>query len=230
MGSMPAISAPTWLEGFGDWAWPGLGPAVEVGPAPWVPALPVRIEPPVVRLPLERPHPLGPPHLRGAGRDAAPAAPARAPRRPHRRRRRHARACQRRHELPARDRPRNAGAAVDAVLDHPSLRRGADAGDAGAPGGERRAPSTARAAACAGHPHERRRGERGRLGHVSPRTRSAGATATSSTCRPVRRVADAAATRSSTCSTATPSRPARSCASGSSRRSTALILRTRSRR
>ena len=68
MAPMPAISAPTWLEGFGDWAWPGLGPAVEVGPAPWVPVLPVRIEPPVVRLPLERPHPLGHSPSRGAGR------------------------------------------------------------------------------------------------------------------------------------------------------------------
>jgi S-formylglutathione hydrolase FrmB len=59
MGSMSAIGAPTWLEGFGDWAWPGLKPAVEIGPAPWVPALPRRIEPPAVRLPLARPLPLG---------------------------------------------------------------------------------------------------------------------------------------------------------------------------
>lgn len=55
MASMPAISAPTWLEGFGEWAWPGLKPVVaEVGPAPWIPTLPRRIEPPVIRLPRER--------------------------------------------------------------------------------------------------------------------------------------------------------------------------------
>ena len=59
MASMSAISAPTWLEGFGEWAWPGLKPvAVEVGPAPWVPALPRRIEPPALRLPRERPRTL----------------------------------------------------------------------------------------------------------------------------------------------------------------------------
>ena len=59
MVSMSAISAPTWLEGFGEWAWPGLKPvAVEVGPAPWVPALPRRIEPPAIRLPRERPRTL----------------------------------------------------------------------------------------------------------------------------------------------------------------------------
>ena len=59
MASMPAISAPTWLEGFGEWAWPGLKPVVaEVGPAPWIPTLPRRIEPPVIRLPRERPRTL----------------------------------------------------------------------------------------------------------------------------------------------------------------------------
>jgi S-formylglutathione hydrolase FrmB len=59
MASMSAISAPTWLEGFGEWAWPGLKPvAVEVGPAPWVPALPRRVEPPAIRLPRERPRTL----------------------------------------------------------------------------------------------------------------------------------------------------------------------------
>jgi S-formylglutathione hydrolase FrmB len=59
MASMSAISAPTWLEGFGEWAWPGLKPvAVEVGPAPWVPVLPLRIEPPAVRAPRERPRTL----------------------------------------------------------------------------------------------------------------------------------------------------------------------------
>jgi S-formylglutathione hydrolase FrmB len=56
---MSAISAPTWLEGFGEWAWPGLKPVVvEGGPAPWVPTLPRRIEPPAVRLPRERPRTL----------------------------------------------------------------------------------------------------------------------------------------------------------------------------
>ena len=54
MASMSAISAPTWLEGFGEWAWPGLKPGVEGGPAPGVPTLPQRIEPPAVRLPRER--------------------------------------------------------------------------------------------------------------------------------------------------------------------------------
>jgi S-formylglutathione hydrolase FrmB len=58
MASMSAISAPTWLEGFGEWAWPGLKPVVEVGPAPWVPTLPVRVEPPAVRLPIARPRTL----------------------------------------------------------------------------------------------------------------------------------------------------------------------------
>jgi enterochelin esterase-like enzyme len=53
MVSMSASSAPTWLEGFGDWAWPGVKPAVEMAPASWVPALP-RIEPPAVRLRVER--------------------------------------------------------------------------------------------------------------------------------------------------------------------------------
>jgi len=37
---MAAIGAPTWLDGFGEWSWPGLKPAVEVSPAAWVPALP----------------------------------------------------------------------------------------------------------------------------------------------------------------------------------------------
>ncbi len=55
MDAMSAISAPTWLDGFGEWAWPGLKPAVEIGPAPWVPTLPRRIEVPVVRLRVERP-------------------------------------------------------------------------------------------------------------------------------------------------------------------------------
>ncbi|HEX4034545.1 MAG TPA: alpha/beta hydrolase-fold protein [Solirubrobacteraceae bacterium] len=34
--------ASTWLDGFGDWAWPGgPKPAVEIGPAAWVPATPL---------------------------------------------------------------------------------------------------------------------------------------------------------------------------------------------
>jgi S-formylglutathione hydrolase FrmB len=40
-------STSTWMDGFGEWSWPGLKPAVEVGPAAWVPALP-RIEAPAV--------------------------------------------------------------------------------------------------------------------------------------------------------------------------------------
>jgi S-formylglutathione hydrolase FrmB len=34
--------ASTWLDGFGDWAWPGGSkPAVEIGPAAWVPSTPL---------------------------------------------------------------------------------------------------------------------------------------------------------------------------------------------
>ncbi|HLW95620.1 MAG TPA: alpha/beta hydrolase-fold protein [Solirubrobacteraceae bacterium] len=34
--------ASTWLDGFGDWAWPGgPNPAVDVGPATWVPSTPL---------------------------------------------------------------------------------------------------------------------------------------------------------------------------------------------
>jgi S-formylglutathione hydrolase FrmB len=54
MVPMSASSTPTWLDGFGDWAWPGLRPAAELAPAAWVPALPQRIEPPVARLRAER--------------------------------------------------------------------------------------------------------------------------------------------------------------------------------
>jgi len=32
--------AAEWLDGFGEWSWPGLKPAVEVAPAAWVPAVP----------------------------------------------------------------------------------------------------------------------------------------------------------------------------------------------
>ena len=36
------VMASTWLDGFGDWAWPGgPNPAVEVGPAAWVPSTPL---------------------------------------------------------------------------------------------------------------------------------------------------------------------------------------------
>ncbi len=34
-----------WLEGLGDWSWPGRGAAAEVLPPPWIPALPPRLEP-----------------------------------------------------------------------------------------------------------------------------------------------------------------------------------------
>jgi S-formylglutathione hydrolase FrmB len=37
---MPSVTAPTWLEGPPEWAWPGRQPAVELAPAAWVPALP----------------------------------------------------------------------------------------------------------------------------------------------------------------------------------------------
>jgi S-formylglutathione hydrolase FrmB len=51
-------TVPTWLDGFGEWTWPGLKPAVELTPASWVPALP-RIERPAIpaRI-LERPRSL----------------------------------------------------------------------------------------------------------------------------------------------------------------------------
>ena len=40
--------AHVWLDGPGDWAWPGQGAAaVELLPPPWVPALPRRLEPAV---------------------------------------------------------------------------------------------------------------------------------------------------------------------------------------
>jgi S-formylglutathione hydrolase FrmB len=32
--------ASEWLEGFGEWSWPSLRPAVELAPAAWVPAMP----------------------------------------------------------------------------------------------------------------------------------------------------------------------------------------------
>jgi S-formylglutathione hydrolase FrmB len=60
MGAVSVRSAPSWLEGSPDWAWPGLKPVVEVGPAAWVPALP-RIELPPARVavrPRSLPRPL----------------------------------------------------------------------------------------------------------------------------------------------------------------------------
>jgi S-formylglutathione hydrolase FrmB len=56
MGAVAARSTSNWLEGSPDWAWPGLKPAVELGPAAWVPALPVRIELPAARVAV-RPRP-----------------------------------------------------------------------------------------------------------------------------------------------------------------------------
>jgi S-formylglutathione hydrolase FrmB len=33
----------TWLDGLGDWSWPGSAPALELTPAAWVPALPLPV-------------------------------------------------------------------------------------------------------------------------------------------------------------------------------------------
>jgi enterochelin esterase-like enzyme len=55
---MTTVGATTWLEGLGEWAWPGSAaptPAVELGPARWVPELPRPLERP---LPRERPRTL----------------------------------------------------------------------------------------------------------------------------------------------------------------------------
>jgi S-formylglutathione hydrolase FrmB len=41
MGAVVSRSAPSWLESSPDWAWPALAPAVEAGPAAWVPSLPL---------------------------------------------------------------------------------------------------------------------------------------------------------------------------------------------
>jgi S-formylglutathione hydrolase FrmB len=54
MAPVSAISASSWLEGTPEWAWPGRKPAVEVGPASWVPSRPARIERPAAR-PAARP-------------------------------------------------------------------------------------------------------------------------------------------------------------------------------
>jgi enterochelin esterase-like enzyme len=43
--SLRAARAHTWLEGAGDWTWPGQGgAAIELLPPPWVPAFPRRVE------------------------------------------------------------------------------------------------------------------------------------------------------------------------------------------
>ena len=57
MREMAARSSATWLDGFGEWSWPGLTPAAavaDVGPAAWVPSLPLRVEAPVRRAPAAR--------------------------------------------------------------------------------------------------------------------------------------------------------------------------------
>ncbi len=41
----------TWLDGLGDWTWPGSAPALELTPAAWVPVLP---------LPVALPRPVAP--------------------------------------------------------------------------------------------------------------------------------------------------------------------------
>jgi enterochelin esterase-like enzyme len=48
MHDVKASRAHVWLDGPGDWAWPGTGggeAAVELAPPPWVPAIPRRAEP-----------------------------------------------------------------------------------------------------------------------------------------------------------------------------------------
>jgi S-formylglutathione hydrolase FrmB len=57
MAPVSAISASSWLEGSPEWAWPGRKPAVELGPASWVPSRPARIERPAAR-PAARPRTL----------------------------------------------------------------------------------------------------------------------------------------------------------------------------
>jgi enterochelin esterase-like enzyme len=50
-----AIGASPWLDGLGDWSWPGLSrAAAELAPAPWVPAFPRSREVPAVRRPVRR--------------------------------------------------------------------------------------------------------------------------------------------------------------------------------
>ncbi len=54
--------AQPWLEGLGDWAWPGTHPAPEHSPPPWVPARPPQLSP----------------AMAGPGAQALPAARSRA--------------------------------------------------------------------------------------------------------------------------------------------------------
>jgi S-formylglutathione hydrolase FrmB len=50
-----AIRTPTWLDGLGEWSWPGAASAVvELAPATWVPTLPLRAEP-AGTVPLRQP-------------------------------------------------------------------------------------------------------------------------------------------------------------------------------
>ena len=44
-----AARATLWLDGLGEWTWPGMTPAVELAPAPWVPVLPRRRAAPLAR-------------------------------------------------------------------------------------------------------------------------------------------------------------------------------------
>ena len=37
------VMATTWLDGLGEWTWPGSAPALELTPAAWVPALPLPV-------------------------------------------------------------------------------------------------------------------------------------------------------------------------------------------
>src|SRR5579871_1722702 len=52
----------TWLEGLGEWSWPGAAvPAVELVPAAWVPSVPLAVPVPAPSLPARpaaRPRPL----------------------------------------------------------------------------------------------------------------------------------------------------------------------------
>ena len=205
---MSASSAPTWLDGFGDWAWPGLKPAVEIGPAPWVPALPQRIEAPAVRLRVERrrrlPRPLRLARFAlllavaggtfvissGIARSGHASVATTAP-------------------------PLRLVVSVTNPFAPPS---------APAPPAPRThaggSPRRARPAA-AGHPQHRRGGQQDRVDQLPlagarlarPLPRLPAARATARRAR--------AATPSCICSTATTSRRARSCGWGSSRRSTA---------
>lgn len=57
MRAMSAIAtaASPWLDGLGDWSWPGVSRAAgELAPAPWIPALPRAREVPAARAPVRR--------------------------------------------------------------------------------------------------------------------------------------------------------------------------------